>query len=222
MAMKVQALRTPRVAGLVGIAFAVLLGAAIILVRAAIPEGEGALTGTPLSASSRNGVQTALGLIPFAGIFFLWFIGAVRAHVGPDEDKFLSTAFLGSGLVFVATLYAAAAAADSLLATADVTSAGDSRAGLSYFGQHFTYSLLTTYAMRMAAVFALSASTIALRLGAFPRWLVLLGYLVGVTLLFVVPSVSLAELVFPLWALVVSLHILVASFRSRPAGLRAV
>jgi hypothetical protein len=43
-----------------------------------------------------------------------------------------------------------------------------------------------------------------------------------VTLLFVVPSVSLAELVFPLWALVVSLHILVASFRSRPAGLRAV
>lgn len=222
MAMKVQALRTPRVAGLVGIAFAVLLGAAIILVRAAIPGGVGVLTDTPLDTTSRNGVQTALALVPFAGIFFLWFMGAVRAHVGPNEDTFLSTVLIGSGLVFVATLFGAAAAAGSLLATTDATSAGDARAELSYFGQHFTYSLLTTYAMRMAAVFVLSASTVALRLRAFPRWLVLLGYLVGLTLLFVVPSVSLAELVFPLWALVVSLHMLVASFRSRPAGLRAV
>ncbi|MEU1617095.1 hypothetical protein ABZ479_07260 [Streptomyces sp. NPDC005722] len=219
MAMKVQALRTPRAAGLVGIAFAVLIGAAIVLVRASIPSGEGALTESPLSLSSRSGVQTALALIPFAGIFFLWFIGAVRAHVGPGEDKFLSTVFLGSGLVFVATLFGAAAAAGSLLATTQVASPGTPRTELAYFGQHLTYSLLTTYSMRMAAVFVLSASTVGLRLGSFPRWLVLLGYLVGVTLLFVVPNVPLAELVFPLWALVVSLHIVVASFRSRPTGL---
>jgi hypothetical protein len=222
MATRIQALRTPRAAGLVGIAFAVLIGAAIVLVRASVPNGEGVLTTSPLSLSSRGGVGTALALIPFAGVFFLWFMGAVRAHMGEGEDKFLSTVFLGSGLVFVATLFGATAAAGSLLATTQVAAPGPPRAELSYFGQHLTYSLLTTYAMRMAAVFVLSASTVALRLGTFPRWLVLLGYLVGITLLFVVPGVPLAELVFPLWALIVSLHVLVASFRPRPARSPAV
>ncbi|MDX3236265.1 hypothetical protein PV392_11330 [Streptomyces sp. ME03-5709C] len=221
MATRIQALRTPRAAGLVGIAFAVLIGAAIVLVRVSIPDGESALTASPLSLSSRGGVETALALIPFAGVFFLWFMGAVRAHMGEGEDKFLSTVFLGSGLVFVATLFGATAAAGSLLATTQVAAPGAPRAELSYFGQHLTYNLLTTYAMRMAAVFVLSASTVALRLGSFPRWLVLLGYLVGITLLFVVPGVPLAELVFPLWALIVSLHVLVASFRSRPPRPRA-
>lgn len=218
MATRIQALRTPRAAGLVGIAFAVLIGAAIVLVRVSIPSGEGALTESPLSLSARGGVRTALALIPFAGVFFLWFMGAVRAHMGEGEDKFLSTVFLGSGLVFVATLFGAAAAAGSLLATTQVAAPGTARAELSYFGQHLTYSLLTTYSMRMAAVFVLSASTVSLRLGSFPRWLVLLGYLVGAALLFAVPGVPLAELAFPLWALVVSLHIVVASFRSRPSG----
>ncbi|MFJ5218535.1 hypothetical protein ACIP98_27910 [Streptomyces sp. NPDC088354] len=198
-----------------GIAFAILLGAAIVLVRVGIPEGQHyAAGGGPLDGTSRRTVRTALALIPFAGIFFLWFIGAVRAHVGDAEDRFLATVFQGSGLIFVATLFGAAACAGSLLATADAgTMGGPRQPQLWYFGGHFTYSLLTTFAMRMAAVFVLSASTVALRLGTFPRWLALLGYLVGLTLLFVVPSVAWAELIFPIWAFVVSLHILVAGFR---------
>ncbi|MFD3454603.1 hypothetical protein ACFWVC_20795 [Streptomyces sp. NPDC058691] len=220
MSDTVRALRTPRAAGAVGIAFAVLLGAAIVMVRVAIPEGQHyAASGGPLSGDSRHTVRTALGLIPFAGIFFLWFIGAVRAHVGDAEDRFLATVFQGSGLIFVATLFGAAACAGSLLATADAGAADGARLPqLWFFGGHFTYSLLTTYAMRMAAVFVLSASTVALRLGTFPRWLALLGYLVGLTLLFVVPGVAWAELVFPIWALVVSLHILVAGFRREAAA----
>ncbi|WP_328835409.1 hypothetical protein [Streptomyces europaeiscabiei] len=217
METKLQALRTPRAAGLVGIIFALLLAAAIIMVRVAIPDEPDYVGNTWVTdPSRRRAVHTALNLIPFAGIFFLWFMGAVRARIGAAEDQFFAMVFLGSGLLFVATLFGAAAAAGGLLVTADASGAGSKPSGWS-FGSHVTYSLLTTYAMRMAAVFTFTTSTIGHRLGVLPRWLALLGYLVALTLLFVSRSIAWAELVFPVWALVVSLHILVASFRPRPA-----
>ncbi|MCX4586158.1 hypothetical protein [Streptomyces sp. NBC_01481] len=217
MVRRHQALRTPLAAGLVGIIFALLLSAAIILVRLTLPD-PGEASGDWFSdASRRRTVQTALGLIPFAGIFFLWFMGAVRARIGDAEDKFVATVFLGSGLLFVATLFGAAAAAGSLLAAAGASGAG-SGPQLQSFGQHFTYGLLTTYSMRMAAVFTLSTSSIGHQLGVLPRWLSILGYLVALTLLFVTDSIAWSELVFPLWALVVSLHILVAGLRRRSAS----
>jgi hypothetical protein len=213
---KLQALRTPRTAGLVGILFALLLAAAIVLVRMAIPDGSGNAGGSwATDPSRRRTVQTALNLIPFAGILFLWFMGAVRARIGEAEDKFFATVFLGSGLLFVATLFGAAASAGGLLVTAGA-SGGDSKLQLWSFGRHFTFSLLTTYSMRMAAVFTFSTSSIGHRLGVLPRWLSFLGYLVALTLLLVTGSIAWSELVFPMWALVVSLYILVASFRPGP------
>jgi hypothetical protein len=122
---------------------------------------------------------------------------------------------VGSGLLFVATLFGAAASAGGLLVTAGASGA-DSKMQLWSFGRHFTFSLLTTYSMRMAAVFTFSTSNIGHRLGVLPRWLSFLGYLVALTLLLVTGSIAWSELVFPLWALVVSLHILVASFRTGP------
>ncbi|MCX4824726.1 hypothetical protein OG883_33695 [Streptomyces sp. NBC_01142] len=212
-----QALRTPRAAGVVGIVFALLLTAAIILVRLALPDGPISADNNWISDSSRlHTVQAALSLIPFAGIFFLWFMGVVRARIGKAEDQFLATVFLGSGLLFVATLFGAAAAAGSLLAAADEAGA-DSQSQLWSFGRHFTYNLLMTYSMRMAAVFTLSTSAIGHRLGVLPRWLSALGYLVALTLLFAASSVPWCELVFPLWALIISVHIIVVSFRRQPA-----
>ncbi|WP_329318206.1 hypothetical protein [Streptomyces sp. NBC_01262] len=216
MERKLQALRTPRAAGLVGILFALLLAAAIVLVRIAIPDESGNVGGNwATDPSRRRTVQTALNLIPFAGILFLWFMGAVRARIGEAEDKFFATVFMGSGLLFVATLFGAAASAGGLLVTAGASGA-DSKMQLWSFGRHFTFSLLTTYSMRMAAVFTFSTSNIGHRLGVLPRWLSFLGYLVALTLLLVTGSIAWSELVFPLWALVVSLHILVASFRTGP------
>lgn len=201
-----------------GIVFALLLAATIVLIRVAVPDEPGnAGNSWVTDPSRRRTVQTALNLVPFAGIFFLWFMGAVRARIGEAEDQFFAMVFLGSGLLFVATLFGAAAAAGGLLVTAEVPGAGSNPQGLS-FGRHVTYSLLTTYAMRMAAVFAFSTSTIGHRLGVLPRWLALLGCLVALTLLLLSGSVDWSELVFPLWALVVSLHILVASFRARPGS----
>ncbi|MCP3819456.1 hypothetical protein NLX86_15480 [Streptomyces sp. A3M-1-3] len=213
MASNEQRLQTPRAAGVVGIAFALLTTAAIVLVRVALPEG--AEADTSRDPSQQEALRTALGLVPFAGIFFLWFMGALRSQAGEREDRFIATVFLGSGLLFVATLFGAAAAAGSVLDTAGAGT-GQPPGG---FGEHFAYTLMTTYSMRMAAVFAFTTSAIGHRLGFFPRPLTVLGYLVGLTLLFLGPSIPWSELVFPCWSLIVSVHILRAGFRSRPSPL---
>lgn len=200
-------LATPRAAGVAGVVFAVLMAATIILVRIALPGGADGEEVT-VDAGQRRAVRTALALLPFCGIAFLWFMGALREQAGEGEDRFVSTVFLGSGLVFVATLFGAAAAAGAVV--------HESQQGSS-FGRHFAYTLLTTYAMRMAAVFIITTSTIGRRLGALPRPLVAVGYLAGLTLLVVGASVPWSELVFPAWALLLGLNILRGR---RPPGAR--
>ena len=211
-----RGLQTPRAAGLAGVVFALLLAAVIVLIRLGIPEGSHAPAPEASADSVRQGsVRAALALVPFAGIFFLWFVGVVRTHVGAAEDKFLATVFLGSGLIFVATLFEAAATATAVL---DTTSpSGGAPGGPTWdFGRHFAYTLMIGYAMRMAAVCTSSLSAIAYRVGVLPRWLALLGFLTALTLLFVSAAVPWSELVFPAWSLLVSIHILTVSGRSRP------
>lgn len=201
-----ERLATPRAAGVAGVVFAILMAAVIVLVRIALPGGAGG-DGVTVDAAQRSALRTALELLPFAGIAFLWFMGALREQAGEGEDRFVSTVFLGSGLVFVATLFGAAAAAGTAL---------DEHQQGSPFGRDFAYALLTTYAMRMAAVFVITTSTIGRRLGALPRPLVVLGYLAGLTLLVVGADVPWSELVFPAWALIVSLNILWARRTAGP------
>ncbi|MCS0600726.1 hypothetical protein NX794_05705 [Streptomyces sp. LP11] len=213
-----EALETPRAAALAGVVFALLLAAVIVLVRLGLPEGADAATAQWFTDSGqRDALRTALALVPFAGIFFLWFVGAVRAHVGAGEDKFLATVLLGSGLVFTATLFGAAAAADAVL---DVGHSGGAAPVPETwgFGRDFAYTLMTGYAMRMAAVFVCSMSVIGHRLGVLPRWLTVLGFLTALTLLFLSSNVPWAELVFPGWSLVLSGYMLAVARRTRPAG----
>ncbi|MEV6685055.1 hypothetical protein AB0N28_06905 [Streptomyces sp. NPDC051130] len=199
-ASRTQNLETPRAAGVAGIVFAVLLAAAIVLARLGLPEGAGDPAVRP-DAGQRNELSTAVELVPFAGIAFLWFMGAVRAHTGEAEDRFVATVFLGSGLVFVASLFGAAAAAGTVLSAHQPQD----------FGRHFAYELLTTYGMRMAAVFVFATSTIGRKLGVFPRALSAAGLVAGLVLLVVGSSVPWSELVFPAWALLISLYILRAA-----------
>ncbi|MFI9804104.1 hypothetical protein ACIHEJ_06985 [Streptomyces sp. NPDC052301] len=206
-----EVLETPRAAGLAGVVFALLLAAAIVLVRLGIPEAAGATTAQAFTNSGqRSAILTALALVPFAGIFFLWFVGAVRAHVGDVEDRFLATVFLGSGLVFTAMMFGAAAAASAVLAITHSDGAVPSPAAWD-FGRHFAHTLLKEYAMRMAAVFVCSMSVMGRRLGVLPRPLTGLGFLAALILLFVAPYVPWMELVFPAWSLVLSVHILLAA-----------
>ncbi|MBB5926177.1 hypothetical protein [Streptomyces echinatus] len=210
-----EGLRTPRAAGLAGVVFALLLAAMIVLVRLGIPEGADAASLQRAPSPGRHtALRTALELVPFAGLFFLWFIGAVRAHVGAVEDKFVATVFLGSGLVFTAMMFGAAATAGAVLVVPPRPGTLTPPAAWD-FGRHLAYALMTDYAMRMAAVFVSSMSVIGHRLGVLPRWLTIVGFLSAVTLLFVSSNVPWAELVFPFWSLLLSLHILVVSHRDR-------
>lgn len=201
MEPKDERLRTPRAAGMAGAVFAVLLAAAIVLVRIAIPAGNAA--DAAVAPGQRWAVRVALEIIPFAGIFFLWFMGALRSQVGDAEDRFIATVFLGSGLVFVATMFGAGAAAGTVL----------NETQPSGFGRHFAYTLMTTYALRMSAVFIFTTSTIGHRLGVFPRPLAVFGYLAGLVLLVAASGMPWSELLFPAWALAVSVHMLHVGFR---------
>lgn len=196
-------LRTPGAAAVAGIVFAVLLGTAVVLLKISTPASPGAWLTQP---GRRDTVSAALQLVPFAGIAFLWFVGVVRDRIGAREDRFFATVFLGSGLVFVATVFTAAAVAGALVATAS----GHESDGATTLalGRGTTSALLNVYAMRMAAVFTLSAVTLGRGTGVMARWLQLAGIASAVLLLIGNGISGWVILLFPAWVLAVSISIL--------------
>lgn len=207
-------LRAPRAAAIAGIVFSLLLIASAVLLRLSVPAD-------PLEAGAwlqhRAGrVALALNLIPFAGIAFLWFIGVLRDRLGEREDRFFATVFLGSGLLFLAMLFVAAAmigaiiivflaAPERLLGTASFTVA-----------RAIAYEIMNIYAIRMAAVFMIATSTLALRTGIIARWIAFLGYALALLLLLSSRYVEGIVVVFPLWVLLVSVQILVSNLHAPP------
>lgn len=206
-------LRTPRAGGVAGIIFAVLLGVVIIFMRSGlvdIREGSGTWID---SSSGRASATIAVNLIPFAGIAFLWFIGAIRTNLGDSEDRLFATVFLGSGLLFVAMLFSTAAVVGSLL---NLTSHGQS---LDQDTQRLLAALaaqlLGAFGARMAAVFTLAVTTLGWRTRAIPPWLAVIGYAVPIVLFLTPPITQWAQLLFPLWVLLLSGHVLYVSYRVR-------
>ena len=204
-----RALRTPRAAAIAGIAFALLLGTALVLLRIAVPA-DPREAGTWLDDTWRkNSVEVALNLIPFAGLAFLWFVGVIRDRIGAAEDRFFATVFLGTAFLFVGMLFVAAALADGLFGAEVQRGSARISPEVWRFGRHTTYLVLTVYAMRMAGAFTISATTIAVRLGIIPRWLTAFGWFVALVLLLTVATVAWVALLFPLWVLVLSVYLLV-------------
>jgi hypothetical protein len=105
-----------------------------------------------------------------------------------------------------------------LLLSSD-TAASPPPDGMWSFGRRVSLNLLQVYAMRMAAVFTISTTTIAFRLGLVPRWLAWFGAASGLVLLFTVGYVPWLEMIFPAWVFVLSVHILITTFSSpTPVG----
>jgi hypothetical protein len=158
-------------------------------------------------------VLVALNLVPFAGIAFLWFIGVLRDRIGEREDRFFATVFLGSGLLFVAMMFVAAAIGGGVIAEATSGAGGP---GTLVLGRNVTSILLNVYAMRMAAVFTLTAVTIARRTAIVSRWLTVAGLAAAVVLLAGVAISAWVELLFPAWILALSVDVLAAGRVGRP------
>src|SRR6202161_1662388 len=132
-------LRTPRAAAFAGIIFSVFLISALVLLRLSVPANPQVAGAWLTDSGRRTAVTVALHLIPFAGIAFLWFIGVLRDRIGQREDRFFATVFLGSGLLFVAMIFAAAAIAGGLLADA---SSGPVNASTLPLGRNVTAILV--------------------------------------------------------------------------------
>jgi len=153
--------------------------------------------------------------VPFAGIAFLWFIAAVRHRIGAYEDRFFATVFLGGGLLFVAMLFAAAAAVGAPFAAVRFQDAPPPSADVIVFARGLGYTLLYVYAIRVAGVFMIVSSTIGLRTGTLPRWLAFLGYAVALVLLLSVSYSRGFVLIFPAWVSLVSIELLRRAWAER-------
>ncbi|MCZ4586204.1 hypothetical protein O4328_21350 [Rhodococcus opacus] len=200
-------LRTPRSAAIAGIIFGALFATSIVLLVTAMPT-------TPGAPWVRGGskITTALFLAPIAGIAFLWFIGVLRDRFGDLEDRFFSTVFLGSGLLFLAMTFVSMALAGALLAvsrhSSDVV-----ETDIVFFGREVMLHINNVYSVRMAAVFMISLATMWLRTRLMPKPLVIGTHLLAVVLLVVVSFSFWVALVFPAWVLVVSVYILATDHR---------
>ena len=205
--------RSRRSAAIAGIIFAVLLLTALTMMRIALSEDS--FQAFQTDAQRRSLIRWSLHLVPFAGIAFLWFVGVVRDQVGEVEDRLFSTVFLGSGLLFLAMLFIGAVTSTSLLT---MLAGSDPNADLFAYGRSTTQTLISVYAMRMAAVFTLSVSTVGLRTSGLPRWVSYLGYLVALTLLLAAGEHKWFQLLFPAWVLLVSVAILLVRPPTRTAN----
>ena len=208
-------LKTPRAAAIAGIVFSLLLITSLVLLRLSVPD-------TPLErglwlGTEANRVAIALNLVPFAGIAFLWFIGVLRARLGDLEDRFFATVFLGSGLLFLAMLFVAAATAGALLLAHDSETGGLAQSSTFNLARALSFSVMNIYAVKVAAVFMITTSTIAIYTKITARWIGFSGYILAAFLLFGGSVSDWVVIVFPLWVLVLSCDVLLDNLRRTPA-----
>ena len=211
--MSDRRMKTPRAAAIAGIVFALLFSTSLLLIWVSIPANPLG----PATAVIRHlkTISFSLNLLPFAGIAFLWFIAVVRDRLGALEDRFFASVFLGSGLLFIATVFNAAIVAGAIIwilgRRTDLTQSGAYALGRAEIVQ-----AIEIYAMRMAGVFMIATSTISLQTRLFPRWMALLGYALALVLLLSLGTIQWIPLVFPLWVLLISVHILGQNLRRLP------
>jgi hypothetical protein len=203
-------LRAPWAASIAGLLFAVLFTAALLLMRGSplVTADDAELARLFAAGKDLSFVVGGLYLAPFAGILFLWFVAVIRDQVGDREDRFFATVFFGSGLLFVALLFAASAAASALVVGVRYLDLPPPSAADMGLMRSLSYTLLFAFATRAGAVFLISIATLGLRSHTFPNWFAWTGYLLGAVLLVVVTVWDWIVLVLPAWVAIVSLFIL--------------
>ena len=212
-------LKTPKAAAIAGVVFSVLVIAVFWLLRTSIPA-DPQEPGSWLHSNSSS-VALALNVLPFAGVAFLWFIGVLRDRLGDLEDRFFSTVFFGSALLFLAMLFTAAALVGGILiafATAPEELIGSASFQLA---RATAYNLVNVYMVKMASVFMIATSTVARHTAIMPRWLALLGFALAYILLFGSYYISWSFLVFPTWVFLISASFLRDSRRKTEIGTRS-
>jgi len=75
------------------------------------------------------------------------------------------------------------------------------------------YEIMNVYAIKMAGIFMIATSTLAIRTGFIARWIAILGYVLAALLLLSSRYIEGILLVFPLWVLLVSVYIMIDNRR---------
>lgn len=200
-------LKTPRAAAVAGIVFSLLMFAIFWLLRRSIPA-DPLEPGIWLTVDTGM-IKLALNLVPVAGVAFLWFIGVLRDRLGQHEDRFFATVFLGSGLLFLAMLFVAAATIGAITLMASVAEPNDLTDSVSFrYARAAAFIVANVYASKMAAVFMFSTSTVVIYTGIAPRWMAYIGFLLALTVLIGGQYIGWSLAVLPVWVLVISVYIL--------------
>jgi hypothetical protein len=210
-------LKTPKAAAIAGMLFSFLLIVVFSLLRISVPA-DPLEPGSWLRTNSSI-IALALNLVPFAGIAFLWFIGVLRDRLGELEDRFFATVFFGSGLLFLGMLFTAAAVIGGILMAFAARPEELINSATFHFARATAYSLVNIYMIKMAGVFMITASTLAISTAFAPRWLAIAGYILALLLLIGSYYISWSFVVFPAWVFLISLYILRDNLRpSSQAG----
>jgi hypothetical protein len=205
-------LRTPKAAAIAGIVFSLLMFTIFLLLRRSIPA-DPLEPGIWLGADTRR-IELALNLVPVAGVAFLWFMGVLRDRLGQQEDRFFATVFFGSGLLFLATLFAAAALTGAVTLVASRAEPGELiNSATFHFARAAVYIIMNVYSIKMGAVFMFSTSTVVIYTGIVPRWIAHIGYLLALAVLIGSYYVGWSFAVLPIWVLLISAYILTDNLR---------
>ena len=74
---------------------------------------------------------------------------------------------------------------------------------------------MNVYAIKMAAVFMFSTSTVVIYTEIAPRWIAFVGYLLALILLFGSYYISWSFAVLPVWVFLISVYILIDNLQTR-------
>lgn len=203
-----------RVTAFSGLVFSILFILSLYLIRMAVPSDPMAIDGWQTDIDRSRRIGFALNLIPFSGIAFLWFMAVLRHRIGLHEDRLLSTVFLGSGWLFIAIIFVAAAISQALHCLMVSNSTAPST-DVYHLGRQTAYVLLNVFGMKVAAVFIFTTSSIGLRTGVLARWVSIIGYVVGVVLILLMTEFLWIGMIFPAWVLLISGWMLFDLFRRR-------
>jgi hypothetical protein len=206
-----RGMKTPRAAAIAGIIFSVLLISSQLLISISVSAD--AIGSSREIIDHSKTISFALNLLPFAGIAFLWFIGVVRDRLGEEEDRFFSTVFFGSGLLYIAMMFVSAALAGALIRLLSGGAPGLIQSGTYALDRAEIYQFNRVFGARMAGMFMISTCTISLRTGIAPGWIAVVGYALSLFLLLGVGT--WIPLVFPVWIFLISGYILTDNFRGR-------
>jgi hypothetical protein len=198
------------VAALSGVVFSILLIISLVLVRFSIPSIQTATGGLLTYPSRSHSIETALELVPFAGVAFLWFLGVLRNHLAQFENPLISTVLYGSGLLFIACLFGATAVGSGMLhavSTGQIHLPSD----IFFTSLRVSEAFMNVLGIKMAGVFMFTLCSLGLRTRIFSRRTSYMGFTCGAILVLAITSSAWIALLFPLWTLILSAELLFTS-----------